>query len=291
MPIYRILFFVLCIGICGAAFWAPLTNVYYTIYTNTTSPIKVALLSDLHSGRFYQEKIIDSLIQNAPDLIVMSGDIIDDKRDMQGGIEFFDKLNVKPLDKILKIYVSGNHEVWTHKVDFIKSLIKARKIIVLDFNNPLWRGSIKDNSLIIGGVDDPYIVRYQGDGEKFTPYAKNWDMKWQNKILEIFTSENLKNSKALRIFLSHRPEYESVFTKLPFDIIMSGHTHGAQVRIPYVLNGLYAPHQGFFPKYAGGVYALNESQNLVVSRGLSLHILRPRIFNPPEITYITLQPQ
>ena len=93
------------------------------------------------------------------------------------------------------------------------------------------------------------------------------------------------------LLLSHRPEFTKLFSSLPINLILSGHTHGGQVRIPYLLNGLYAPNQGLFPKYAGGLYELDSSkrQYLVISRGLSLNYRLPRVFNPSEIVFITLE--
>jgi len=75
---------------------------------------------------------------------------------------------------------------------------------------------------------------------------------------------------------------------LPFDLVLSGHSHGGQIRIPFLLNGLYAPHQGFFPKYAGGVYEF-ENYTLVVSRGVYFNLFLPRIFNPPEIVVVDIE--
>lgn len=88
--------------------------------------------------------------------------------------------------------------------------------------------------------------------------------------------------------LSHRPERIESYKKYNFDLVLSGHAHGGQVRIPFLLNGLYAPNQGLFPKYAGGLYTHNNL-NHVVSRGLSYNPKLPRIFNPPEIVIVELR--
>lgn len=84
-----------------------------------------------------------------------------------------------------------------------------------------------------------------------------------------------------------KPELVSLYEKTPFDLILSGHAHGGQVRIPGVLNGLYAPHQGFFPKYAGGMYKYGNKIH-IVSRGVSYDPRIPRIFNPPELVVIDI---
>ena len=61
------------------------------------------------------------------------------------------------------------------------------------------------------------------------------------------------------------------------------------MRIPFIINGLYAPNQGLFPEYAGGLYDLGET-DMVVSRGLCLDE-KPRVFNPPEIVFINIEPK
>jgi predicted MPP superfamily phosphohydrolase len=89
--------------------------------------------------------------------------------------------------------------------------------------------------------------------------------------------------------LAHRPEKIAYYRNFSFDLILSGHTHGGQVRIPLILNGLYAPNQGFFPKYGGGLYK-HEKLVHIISRGLSINPKLPRIFNPPELVVIIIKP-
>jgi predicted MPP superfamily phosphohydrolase len=90
------------------------------------------------------------------------------------------------------------------------------------------------------------------------------------------------------ILLAHRPEHIDQYLNYGFDLVLSGHSHGGQWRIPFILNGLYAPDQGFFPKYAGGKYEHGSTIH-IVGRGLSKNSTRiPRIFNPPELVIIEL---
>ncbi len=91
------------------------------------------------------------------------------------------------------------------------------------------------------------------------------------------------------VLLSHRPEFFELYTEYNFDLVLSGHAHGGQWRIPYILNGLYAPNQGVFPKYAGGEYTENNT-TMIVSRGLAREsTLLPRFYNRPELVIIDLQ--
>jgi len=91
------------------------------------------------------------------------------------------------------------------------------------------------------------------------------------------------------VLLSHRPEFFELYQKYDVDLVLCGHTHGGQWRIPYLLNGLVAPHQGFFPKYAGGRYDA-ENMTMIISRGLARETTKiPRVFNRPELVIVELE--
>ncbi len=90
------------------------------------------------------------------------------------------------------------------------------------------------------------------------------------------------------MLLVHRPENYADYRKYAFDLVLCGHAHGGQWRIPGILNGLYAPSQGLFPKYAGGYYN-EESVPMIVSRGLAREsTIVPRFYNPPELVIVDL---
>ncbi len=355
------------------ALYAPLTRRDYHIKLQANlcpklkQPITIALLSDLHSGRFYQDSIIQALQEREVDLIALSGDMIDDEEDMQGAWEFFAKLDSsletklsKPLASIPKFYVSGNHEFWSGEIAAIKQKLASYNISVLDFSHPCARLRIKGLDMAIFGVDDPYYSTYSKPNSHIDKVVWDkakwqggfWEQEWQELVASTIaanqcpslestftkvdsskracqhdptptaqnampnptpsinaqkvdsSTEPMATNQAQKVdsrgtdsradfslLLSHRPEFTKLFSSLPINLILSGHTHGGQVRIPYLLNGLYAPNQGLFPKYAGGLYELDSSkrQYLVISRGLSLNYRLPRVFNPPEIVFITLE--
>ena len=299
------------------AIYAPLRSQDYIITlptaTKPTKPITIALLSDLHSGRFYQDEIIHTLQEREVHIIALSGDIIDDKEDMQGAWEFFarldsraesKKVDSKKLAKIPKFYVSGNHEFWSGEMVGIKQRLASFNVSVLDFSHPCTMLSINGLEIAVFGVDDPYYSTYNKPNQHIDKVVWDrakwkggfWEQEWQELVSSTIHStcqSSLEVSKQadFSILLSHRPEFIELFKSLPINLILSGHTHGGQVRLPYLLNGLYAPNQGLFPKYAGGIYELDSSkrQYLVVSRGLSLNYRLPRIFNPPEVVFITLK--
>ncbi|NLK44116.1 MAG: metallophosphoesterase, partial [Tissierellia bacterium] len=233
--------------------------------------IRIVLITDLHSHIYgeNQNKIRSKIQAQNPDIIALAGDIADDNTPIEGTELFLEAIkDIAPI-----YYVTGNHEIRTGEVDKIKKLFRSYGVNVME--NSLQKINIRGENLIVAGVDDPNIVGYESP-------QSNW-------YKEVYTSfSNVKDMEGYKILLSHRPEKVDFYSTLPFDLVLSGHSHGGQVRIPFLLNGLLAPHQGFFPKYAGGVYEF-ENYTLVVSRGVSFNLFLPRIFNPPEIVVIDLE--
>jgi predicted MPP superfamily phosphohydrolase len=106
------------------------------------------------------------------------------------------------------------------------------------------------------------------------------DSSLSGAILESKLSQ-LYISDGFTLLLSHRPEYFKIYQKAGINLILSGHAHGGQVRLPFI-GGIFAPNQGFFPKYDSGLYAENGTY-MVVSRGLGNSIMPVRLNNRPEI--------
>ena len=100
-------------------------------------------------------------------------------------------------------------------------------------------------------------------------------------------SSDLREIDSYSILVTHRPERVESYAASGFDLIVAGHAHGGQARLPGLINGVYAPNQGLFPNYAGGMYVLTAQTSMVVSRGLCRNVI-PRIFNPPELVIIDI---
>ncbi len=256
------------------AFYNGLIVRKYTIKTDKVSndqSIKIVLITDLHSHLYGkdQQKITKKIVDQKPDFIALAGDILDDEAPIHGTEVF-----LKAIKDIAPIYyVTGNHEMWTREVSKVKNLFKSYGVIVLENNYE--EVNINGIELILAGAEDPDIIRFERPNS-------NWYEEVEDGLLGI------DNKQGYKILLSHRPELVDFYKTLDFDMVLSGHAHGGQVRIPFILNGLYAPHQGFFPKYAGGVYE-HENFTHIVSRGASFNLLLPRIFNPPEVVSITIK--
>lgn len=257
-----------------AAFYNELIKRKYTVKTSKipkSSTVRVVLITDLHStvhGKNQQN--IKNIIEDAnPDLIALSGDIADDIFPIGGT-----KLFLEAVQDIAPIYyVTGNHEIRSGKQEEIKRLFKSFNVNILE--NEVEEIDVNGAKLVIAGVDDPDIIK-----------AVRPESDWHEEIQESFT--DLDQLEGYKILLSHRPEQVKFYNTLGFDMVLSGHAHGGQVRIPFLINGLYAPNQGVFPKFAGGMY---EHKNFthIVSRGTSFYQTRPRIFNRPEVVVIDIK--
>ncbi len=245
----------------------------YTVETDKLvegQTAKIVLVSDLHSHMYGkdQSKIVSLIKKRNPDIIALAGDIADDIEPILGAELFLEGIrNIAPV-----YYVTGNHEIWTRKSDEVKEIFRSHGAMVLE--NSYESISINGVDFIIAGVDDPDIVVYEQPG-----------LNWQEEVKNSFSS--LNSQPEYLILLSHRPERIDFYRELPFDLVLSGHTHGGQVIIPFLVNGLLAPNQGWFPKYAGGLYRHPEF-NHIVTRGVSFNPRLPRVFNPPEVVVINI---
>lgn len=224
----------------------------------------IAQVSDLHNARFGHENedLLVLLRQVQPDIIAITGDLIDSQHtDMETALAFAEKAAaIAPC-----YFVTGNHEAWTSGYGgFEKRLEEADVTVLRNQTISLERDA---QAITLAGIDDPAFL-----GE--TPFQR---------MLEQLSSENYT------ILLSHRPEYFSQYCEAGFDLVLSGHAHGGQFRLPW-LGGLVAPNQGWFPEYDSGLYT-SGGTTLAVSRGLGNSVIPIRLNNPPEVLLITLYHQ
>lgn len=226
---------------------------------------RIAHVSDLHNAEFDRDnaKLLKVLQRCSPDIIAITGDIIDSKKtDVDVAILF-----VKEAMKIAPCYyVTGNHE--SNLADeayseFENALIELGVVVL---RNSAITIEVNEEKINMIGIDDPAFT-----GE--VPSAE-------------FINE-LCQEDSFNVLLSHRPEYYNEYTVSDADLVLSGHAHGGQFRLPFV-GGLIAPGQGLFPEYDSGIFKSNGT-TMVVSRGLGNSIIPMRFNNPPEVVLIFLK--
>ena len=233
--------------------------------------IKLALVTDLHSCSYGREQreLLDAIDAERPDAILLCGDIFDDDMPPDNAIEFIEQVS----SRYPCYYVTGNHEFWSGMADGYKDKLLSYGVWVLQGNSQAV--DVRGETIIICGIDDPDTDRY---ASRAMPYAE--------QIKQLGASFD---NEAFTILMSHRPERVNGLLPLGADLIVSGHAHGGQWRVPFILeNGLLSPNQGLFPKYTNGEYFFGDTE-LIVSRGLARESTAlPRVFNRPEIVIISL---
>ncbi|MGG0705474.1 metallophosphoesterase [Bacillus paramobilis] len=231
---------------------------------------KILQISDLHNKKFgdNQETLIQKVKSINPDIIAITGDLIDSKSyDAEVSLELIRELVMEyPI-----YFVTGNHEKWSGKYNDLEKELKKHHVTVLRNEHvTIHKGEQKINLL---GIDDPAFV------------AGNRD---EGNVVkdEILIAKFEMNPDTYNVLLSHRPEFLAEYANEKIDLVLSGHAHGGQVRLPFI-GGIVAPNQGLLPTYTAG---LNEKQNtsMVVSRGLGNSIIPQRIFNRPELVVVQL---
>ena len=266
----------LLIGLILWAAWGNNTPVLtdYTVTEETLPPdfegFKIAQISDLHNASLGQnnKKVLALLRQGDPDIIAITGDLIDSRNtNIERALSFVEEaLKIAPC-----YYVPGNHEARVSSYNILREGLIRMGVTVLDNKGILLESG--SSSIFLAGVNDPAFETDYLGGDSAGVLTRNLPQPPQED--------------SYTILLSHRPELFSSYVEADMDLVLTGHAHGGQFRLPF-LGGLFAPNQGLFPKYTEGVYS-EGSTDMVVSRGLGNSLFPLRINNRPEVVMITLR--
>ena len=226
------------------------------------SGFRIAHISDLHNARFGEnnEYLLQVLSQSKPDIIVITGDLVDARRtDIAAALGFAkDAVTIAPV-----YYVTGNHETALPQQQYEQLMegLETAGVTVL--------------------ANDAVTVTYHG--EEITVVGLSDPASMAASRLSRLTDKE----ERYVILLAHRPDFFEEYAEGGADLVFSGHAHGGQFRLPFI-GGLMAPDQGLFPKYDAGLYR-DGNTSMVVSRGLGNSIIPFRINNRPEIILVELK--
>ncbi len=261
---------------CEAALWDGLAvRTYIEATGKVSAPVRLGVITDLHDTLYgeNQSELIAAIEKLKPDALLFVGDITYSDTPGSAAAKLFDAV----CGEYPCFYVSGNHEYWAGQAEAIKTVLRTFGVTVFEGTGETVK--INGQTIYLAGVDDPVMSAPPGCWE---------DGSYGDWLTQLEQCKN--NDKDIySVLLSHRPELVRFFEGSGFDLVVSGHAHGGQVRIPFIINGLYAPNQGQFPKYTGGLYNL-DGVDLIVSRGLCIDNL-PRVFNRPEIVMVLIVPE
>ena len=265
-----------------------------TIYEMNT-PARIALLGDLHNRPF--EAVTSSLRLHRPDIIAIAGDIVYGSQPEKDISPLELQHNVLPFlsacTRIAPTFLSlGNHE-WMLDA---KDLSKIRRTGTVILDNDYCSTEVGGKKIIVGGLTSGYVLNYhrfrnelsKEDRSLHITMPPRYPRKEKSGSLVPDTSwlPRFCMQDGFLVLLMHHPEYWQSVNHYPVNLFLSAHAHGGQWRYwslrKKTWEGIYAPGQGFFPRYTKGVY-----ENMVVTSGLSNTTWVPRIFNPAEVMYIT----
>ncbi len=227
------------------------------------SGFRIAHVSDLHNTEFGENNIrlLHMLSENTPDIIVITGDLVDSQHtDIDIALDFVkEAVQTAPV-----YYVTGNHEARLSEYDQLKTSLEMFGVVVLE-DKAIPLEDDGEKITLIGLSDPDFTIKGDVFGE--VPAITS------TKLRNLMDAEN-----GYTILLSHRPELFETYVDCDVDLVLSGHAHGGQFRLPFI-GGLIAPNQGLFPKYDAGLYT-DSNTNMIVSRGLGNSIipLRFRLF-------------
>ena len=266
-----------------------LTLVIWTVWGNTAlminttivssdrvpagfSGYRIAQVSDLHNAEFGTGniKLLQIIFDNTPDIIVITGDLVD-----MNHINIDIALNfAKNAIQIAPVYyVNGNHEAGLSQYDKLKEGLEVVGVIVLE--DEVIQLNHNGSALTLIGLSDPN-------------YAIRNDVFDETTVMVSTKLNSLReNENDYIILLSHRPELFETYVNCGMDLVFSGHAHGGQICLPFI-GGLVAPNQGLFPKYDAGLYT-DGTTNMIVSRGIGNSIIPIRFNNRPEVVLVELR--
>ncbi|WP_100011290.1 metallophosphoesterase [Lentibacillus sediminis] len=219
-------------------------------------------LSDLHNKVFgdNNEELVSTVEKLNADMVVITGDMIDRHT------EEFDQM-FSLLERITEInehvfFVTGNHDFEHPDFEQLLSGLRERGVTVLDNKNR--QITVNGVPVNVVGIDD-VATNHEQMGVAF---------------------QGISNDN-YTILLSHAPEVINEYDNIPADLVLSGHTHGGQVRIPPI-GAIVAPGQGLFPELDKGTFEFGQDQLLYIDSGLGTSLLPIRLFNQSQLSLITV---
>lgn len=252
-----------------AALYHGIVTRTYTVRTKKLANgrrFRIALLADLHSHVYGhdQRSLLRKIWEGAPDAAILAGDIYDNRTGPRGVDLLLRGLRGMPV-----WYTPGNHEHRVGNLDMIRAYFETRGAhVLLD----------KWTRTEIGGV--PVTLAGADDAERTVWCQPGYDhVAAKQRVFADLPDDRFS------MLIAHKPHHIESCKPYGFDLVLSGHAHGGQVRFPGLCNGVFASGAGFFPDYPGGCYE-HDGLTHIVSRGLSVYWYLPRVFNPPELVFV-----
>ena len=232
---------------------------YKVTNSKNSSTLRIVQISDLHNASFGRDNkwLLDKVRKEKPDIIVITGDLVDSGHtDISTAVSLVDALT----DIAPTYYVNGNHEPWLDAAteeSLYDSIEKAGAVLLMNTYTRL------EGNIILAGLDDSSLN--------------------DNTLMEML--QNAEDDCYV-ILLAHEPQYINNYAAGGADLVLTGHVHGGQFRLP-IAGGLLSPEHGFFPEYSEGLVRSGNT-DMIISRGLGNSVIPLRLFNRPEIVSVDI---
>ncbi|MCF3943406.1 metallophosphoesterase [Oceanobacillus alkalisoli] len=233
--------------------------------TNKLRPsqsLRIIQLSDMHNKRAWNihQRLLHKINRSSPDIIVITGDLIDRRtRNFKQIFNFLDQL----INMHIPIYfVTGNHEWGNRKRKKFMKQLRKRNITIL--GNESTRIQVAGIPLTLVGVHDS-STHHENVEEAFQQISET----------------------GYTILLSHSPYVIKTYPNLPADLVLSGHTHGGQVRLPFI-GAVISPGGGVFPELDKGTCEWKRNRYIYVDSGLGTSMIPVRFLNQSQISLIEI---
>lgn len=243
-------------------------------------PVKAVVLADLHNKRYGKEneRLLQAIDEIRPDMILIAGDILTAKP--KASLETAVDLLTKLAGKYPVYYGNGNHE---HRLklypenygDMAERYEEAlQKIGIRRLVNE--HTVLEESGICIYGseIDKLYYKRFG---------IQPMDPEYLKSLL------GQPSAEKYTILIAHNPDYFPKYADWGADLVLAGHVHGGMVRVPIWGKGVVSPNVRLFPKYDGGEFTLGKTR-MLLSRGLGMHTIPIRLFNPGEVLEVDLLP-
>ncbi len=233
---------------------------------------RIAQVSDFHNAEMGKDnkKLISILKESEPDIIVITGDMIDSRKtEIDVALSFASQaVDIAPC-----YYVTGNHEKRLSVSEYTKFKEGLMELGVTVLEDTKVKVELLGKTVSLVGVNDP-------------SFNTNCSLVDEKSVISAKLDE-IVDKEEFTVLLSHRPEIFDTYVEKGVDLVFSGHAHGGQFRIPFV-GGVLAPNQGLFPKYDSGIYTEGNT-TMVVSRGIGNSAFPFRLNNRPEVILVELE--
>lgn len=247
-------------------------KITYSELSNDFYGLKIVHLTDIHYGRITFKKELNEIVEKInltkPDIVVITGDLIDkdtklNKKNINELILCLSKIDAR----IEKYAIKGNH----------------------DYKFKEWNSIISDSNFV--DLNDSYDLIYTDSnknilitGVSTNSYGKKTIKEKLSSTDDYLNSLDKKNKPNYSILLIHEPDFINEFDYKKYNLILAGHSHNGQVRIP-IIGAVIKP--DYSKKYYDEYYKINKT-DLYISSGIGVSSINFRLLNPPSFNLYRL---